>query len=887
MVMLKNIWASKVVSIRTKLRIFNSNVKSVLLYGRIFNIRWPEKIRNEELWEQAGQEPVAKQILRRKPWWERYQPVSYKLVTRSGDENALRNMISRCNKVNVRIYADVVINHMTGASGSGTGTGGSSWNGGSLQYPGVPYGPNDFNDGSACHTGDGNIHNYGNPEEVRNCKLVNLADLALGHDYVRGKIADYLNHLIDLGVAGFRVDAAKHMWPGDLKNIFGRLHNLRSDVFGSGKKPFIYQEVIDQGGEAIKAEEYLETGRVTNFKFGLELGKVFRKQNPMKYLSNWGTAWGMWAGNDVVNFIDNHDNQRGHGGAGGVLTHKQPRQYKAATVFMLAHPYGFPRVMSSFSFSSSDQGPPHSGNNINHVVVNSDMSCGGGWVCEHRWRQICNMVAFRNVVGTAPEANWWSGSDYQIAFSRGNKGFVAINLESGQLSANLQTGLPQGTYCDVISGNLENGRFSGKFGLLYQFAVILRGHISPPSENAVVTNPYRPWWERYQPVSYKLITRSGDEAAFANMVQRCNNASVRIYADVVINHMSRAVKSDGNIHNYGNREEVRNCRLENLADLALGKEYVRDRIAEYLNHLIDLGVAGFRVDAAKHMWPGDIKILFSKLQNLRADVFGSSKQPFIYQEVIDQGGEAIKADEYLETGRVTNFKFGLELARVFRKQNAMKWLVNWGTDWGMWSGNDMVNFIDNHDNQRGHGGGYGVLTHHDDKIYEMATAFMLAHPYGFPRVMSSYSFFSSDQGPPSTDGNIDHVITNSDMTCSGGWVCEHRWRQIYNMVAFRNVAGITPLQNWWSGADYQIAFSRGNRAFIALNLEEFELRADLQTGLPEGYYCDVISGNLEDGQCTGDIVYVRDDGTAYIHVCSACDDPMVAIHVGERGFLFW
>nr|KAG5708556.1 hypothetical protein BaRGS_032977 [Batillaria attramentaria] len=32
MIMLKNIWASKVISTRTKLRIFNSNVKSVLLY---------------------------------------------------------------------------------------------------------------------------------------------------------------------------------------------------------------------------------------------------------------------------------------------------------------------------------------------------------------------------------------------------------------------------------------------------------------------------------------------------------------------------------------------------------------------------------------------------------------------------------------------------------------------------------------------------------------------------------------------------------------------------------------------------------------------------------------------------------------------------------------
>lgn len=62
--MLKNIWASKTIRITTKLRILNSNVKSVLLYGaetwrttktslrriqtfyntclrRIFNIRWP------------------------------------------------------------------------------------------------------------------------------------------------------------------------------------------------------------------------------------------------------------------------------------------------------------------------------------------------------------------------------------------------------------------------------------------------------------------------------------------------------------------------------------------------------------------------------------------------------------------------------------------------------------------------------------------------------------------------------------------------------------------------------------------------------------------------------------------------------------------------------
>lgn len=91
-VMLKNIWASKDIRINTKLRIFNSNVKSVLLYGaetwrmtkatqqkiqtffnsclrRIFNIRWPEKISNIKLWERAGQEPVDRQILQRKWGW--------------------------------------------------------------------------------------------------------------------------------------------------------------------------------------------------------------------------------------------------------------------------------------------------------------------------------------------------------------------------------------------------------------------------------------------------------------------------------------------------------------------------------------------------------------------------------------------------------------------------------------------------------------------------------------------------------------------------------------------------------------------------------------------------------------------------------------------------
>ena len=46
-----------------------------------------------------------------------------------------------------------------------------------------------------------------------------LVSFIAGKEYVRQKIADYMNSMADLGVKGFRVDASKHMWPGDLAAI--------------------------------------------------------------------------------------------------------------------------------------------------------------------------------------------------------------------------------------------------------------------------------------------------------------------------------------------------------------------------------------------------------------------------------------------------------------------------------------------------------------------------------------------------------------------------------------------------------------------------------------------------------------------------------------------
>ena len=157
---------------------------------------------------------------------------------------------------------------------TGVGTGGSSYDTDNLNFAGVPYGPNDFND-YRCGSQNGLINNYGDPNEVRNCRLVGLVDLDQSKSSVRQKIADYMNDLIDIGVAGFRVDASKHMWPEENEQLYGLLHNLNTaQGFPAATKPWLGQEVIDQGGEPIKKEEYIGMGTVTEFNYCFSLANL-------------------------------------------------------------------------------------------------------------------------------------------------------------------------------------------------------------------------------------------------------------------------------------------------------------------------------------------------------------------------------------------------------------------------------------------------------------------------------------------------------------------------------------------------------------------------------------------------------------------------------------
>ena len=89
---LRNVWKSRVIGKTTKIRLFNTNVKSVLLYGaetrrmnkttlnriqifvnqclrKILGIQWMDKVSNKDLWERTSQVQIEIEILKRRWGW--------------------------------------------------------------------------------------------------------------------------------------------------------------------------------------------------------------------------------------------------------------------------------------------------------------------------------------------------------------------------------------------------------------------------------------------------------------------------------------------------------------------------------------------------------------------------------------------------------------------------------------------------------------------------------------------------------------------------------------------------------------------------------------------------------------------------------------------------
>jgi len=424
-----------------------ASVRTTIVH--LFEWRWPDIAREcEQVLGPRGfaavqvSPPQEHAVFDFAPWWQRYQPVSYQLVSRSGDRAAFADMVQRCAAAGVDVYVDAILNHMSFRD-RGIGSAGTPFE--KYLYPGL-YEDEHFHD---CRRG---IESDNDRWEVQHCDLATAPDLATGTEYVRDQLAGYLQDLVDIGVAGVRLDGAKHMAATDIAAIVGRVNG---DLY-------VYQEVIDFGGGAVRINEYVGLGDVTEFRYSGEIARVFRR-GKLAWLHQFGSAWGFVRSDQGVVFVDNHDNQRGHGAPGDAISFKDGRLHELANIFMLAWPYGYPRLMSSYAFEDGTQGPPSiDGQTL--PALEPDGQCAANWICEHRKPDVLAMVEFRNATSETFFVNdWWSNGNDQIAFGRGDRGFVVINREeASRVDRRFQTGLPPGRYCDVLSGEFSSGSCTGR-----------------------------------------------------------------------------------------------------------------------------------------------------------------------------------------------------------------------------------------------------------------------------------------------------------------------------------------------------------------------------------------------------------------------------------------
>ncbi|KAF8259044.1 glycoside hydrolase [Lactarius quietus] len=370
-------------------------------------------------------------------WWTDYQPVTYNLTSKHGTRTDYANMINTCHAAGVGVIADTIWNHMTGKA-SGTGFGGSNFT--QYDYPGI-YQSQDFH---YCGLEPGNnIVDWNNEVEVWTCQLDGLADLATDTDYVRQRLAEYANDLLSLGVGGLRLDAAKNINPNDIASILSNL------TF----QPYITQEVVFGAGQPVTPTLYTGNGDVEEFRYTSELRAAFLTSgiSSLQNLDNQG--WVAGSGANV--FVSNHDTERNMDSS--LNAYSPSNTYTLASVFSLAHPYGTPTILSSYAaFFDYDAGAPNGGTGTCTGNVGTN-----GWFCQHRWQPIAGMVGFRNQVGSAPLTAWVSPSSQQIAFARGAHGFVALNNADSAWSATFMTGLPAGSYCNIIDGTSVAGVCTG------------------------------------------------------------------------------------------------------------------------------------------------------------------------------------------------------------------------------------------------------------------------------------------------------------------------------------------------------------------------------------------------------------------------------------------
>lgn len=385
-------------------------------------------------------------------WYYYYQPTDWKIGNPIvGSREEMKAMMDSAAKYGVKVIVDVLPNHTA------------------FDIDAVS---EDFY--KAVGGRDKMFHSNGlQPVEDYNNRLQctlwgsgGLPDVNTENPAFQKYYMQFVNDLLSLGVRGFRYDTAKHIGvhsdpvdsaKGVKVNDFWDVATGRKSVGGVKlavpyDSLFVYGEVLQD--KNVPEKEYAEYFGQTASGYGHLLREMLDK----------GSAKGL----DIVNWhheaapeyltswVESHDTYaNAHESA-----HLTDEQIRAAWAFLTARQNGVPLFFSRPMGSTRSN---YYGDNILGARGND----------EFFHPEVAAVNKFRSRMNGEPEDIRISDNGQVLLVNRGKKGAAVVNINKSANFVNLPTGLPDGTYRDIVYGK----EFKVKKGILQGALAPMRSYL--------------------------------------------------------------------------------------------------------------------------------------------------------------------------------------------------------------------------------------------------------------------------------------------------------------------------------------------------------------------------------------------------------------------------
>ena len=369
------------------------------------------------------------------------------------------------------------------------------------------------------------------------------------------------------------------------------------------------------------------------------------------------------------------------------------------------------------------------------------------------------------------------------------------------------------------------------------------------------------WWQRYQPKDYRvLLSHLGGKKELKELIELCHASTpqIRVYADLVINHMANEAREDrlkfpglaeleryrenpdlyeenrlygdlntglfsphdfnraGEIegHEWGDRGAVQYQNLSGLPDLQ-DSDYVLEQQHLMVTALADMGFDGFRVDAIKHITERMVDNLADR---------PALRNKFWFGEVLtgSDHDEQVFLEPFLRETWMSAYDFPLftTIREAFGFGGSLKTLVDPGAYGNALPWNRAVTFAVTHDIPHNDGFRYNILDPQDEHL---AYAYVMGRDGGVPLIYT-------DHGESPVDG--------------GRWYDIFKRADVVAMIQFHNTVQGEPMVMLYE-SDELLVFRRGDRGIVAINKGGSERWLEFSTwGLRNpGTYRDSIHGH--------------------------------------------